>query len=287
MFNERAVSFDSGDRLLNGIIHPVDGAKTGVLIVVGGPQYRVGSHRQFVHLARDFALQGVPAMRFDVTGMGDSEGDKITFDRLDQDICAALDSFCAEAELERVVLWGLCDGASAALIYAPEDPRVAGLVLVNPWLENEEARAKTYLFDYYLKRLFSQGFWRKLLKGQISVAASAKELGGTVKKASTSTEANNAGRSYQQRMLMAFGRLQVPVAWFLSGDDLTAKEFERCYLGDARWRGYAAKNRVTTFRLEAADHTFSSTAWKQWLANHTVKFISDHICQINRRDYSQ
>ncbi|HBZ05431.1 MAG TPA: hydrolase 1, exosortase A system-associated, partial [Massilia sp.] len=30
----------------------------GVLIVVGGPQYRAGSHRQFTLLARDLAAAG-------------------------------------------------------------------------------------------------------------------------------------------------------------------------------------------------------------------------------------
>jgi len=50
-------------------------ADTGVLIVVGGPQYRVGSHRQFVMLARFLADHGVPCMRFDYRGMGDVSGE--------------------------------------------------------------------------------------------------------------------------------------------------------------------------------------------------------------------
>ena len=47
-------------------------AGRGVLIVVGGPQYRVGSHRQFILLARHLADRGVPTLRFDYRGMGDS-----------------------------------------------------------------------------------------------------------------------------------------------------------------------------------------------------------------------
>ena len=45
-------------------------ASRGMLIVVGGPQYRAGSHRQFTLLARDVAATGVPTMRFDYRGMG-------------------------------------------------------------------------------------------------------------------------------------------------------------------------------------------------------------------------
>ena len=46
----------------------------GVLIVTGGPQYRAGSHRQFVLLARFLAARGMAVLRFDYRGMGDSEG---------------------------------------------------------------------------------------------------------------------------------------------------------------------------------------------------------------------
>ncbi|MEO6566032.1 MAG: alpha/beta fold hydrolase, partial [Casimicrobiaceae bacterium] len=81
------------------------------MIVVGGPQYRVGSHRQFALLARALARVGIPALRFDYRGMGDSEGDRRSFDEIDADIAAAIDTLCREAHLARVVLWGLCDGA--------------------------------------------------------------------------------------------------------------------------------------------------------------------------------
>ena len=63
---ERALAFACGDERLVGILHEATGeCATGVLIVVGGPQYRVGSHRQFVLLARDLAAAGFAVMRFD------------------------------------------------------------------------------------------------------------------------------------------------------------------------------------------------------------------------------
>ena len=42
----------------------------GVVIIVGGPQYRAGSHRQFVSLARALAAAGHAVLRFDYRGMG-------------------------------------------------------------------------------------------------------------------------------------------------------------------------------------------------------------------------
>ncbi len=77
-FEERALSFSCHDSWLYGILSlPEKVISRGVLIVVGGPQYRVGSHRQFMLLARYLAAHGVPVMRFDCRGKGDSEGDAV------------------------------------------------------------------------------------------------------------------------------------------------------------------------------------------------------------------
>lgn len=58
---ESTLSFDcQGERLVGILAEPVTGepAEVGVVIVVGGPQYRAGSHRQFTLLARHFAAHG-------------------------------------------------------------------------------------------------------------------------------------------------------------------------------------------------------------------------------------
>ena len=275
-FNEQPLSFMAGDQQLSAILHPgADNCLTALLVVVGGPQYRVGSHRQFVHLARYLSAQGITVMRFDTTGMGDSGGDKKPFDQLDQDIQASIDAlFAAQPALERVVLWGLCDGASAALIYAPQDIRVGGLVLVNPWLENDRAQAQTRLWDYYLKRLLNPGFWQKLLRGGVAIRESMSELGETVGQlASAEGAATDDQRSYQQRMLSGFERFQAPLCWLLSGNDLTAAEFERQYRTDNHWLRIASRKSCSIKHLEQADHTFSTAAWKQWLAEQTLIFI--------------
>ena len=71
--SEFPVVFSCGGDQLVGMVHPA-AARLGVVIVVGGPQYRVGSHRQFVLMARDLAREGYPVLRFDYRGMGDSDG---------------------------------------------------------------------------------------------------------------------------------------------------------------------------------------------------------------------
>ena len=93
-YNEQGTVFPSnGNRLLGIAAVPEQYESVGVLILVGGPQYRVGSHRQFTLLARSLAESGIPCFRFDYAGMGDSEGDKQEFQEVQGDITAALNQF--------------------------------------------------------------------------------------------------------------------------------------------------------------------------------------------------
>src|SRR3954462_4049615 len=141
------VAFACGqDWLLGLITRPENPRSRGVLIVVGGPQYRAGSHRQFVLLANDLALQGYAVMRFDYRGMGDSTGEPRTFETVGDDLRAAVDHFLAQVpEVAEVAIWGLWDAASATLFYAHQDPRVTGIVLLNPWARSAQGEARTFL----------------------------------------------------------------------------------------------------------------------------------------------
>ena len=92
-FTEHALSFTcAGEKLLGIVAAPELPKSTGVLVLVGGPQYRVGSHRQFRLLARALAKAGYPLMRFDYRGMGDSIGDLRNFEAVNDDITAAIDA---------------------------------------------------------------------------------------------------------------------------------------------------------------------------------------------------
>jgi uncharacterized protein len=130
-YTETVLTFQCGAVSLVGIIAaPEAASRTGVLVVVGGPQYRVGSHRQFVLLSRALAEAGYAVMCFDYSGMGDSGGEICGFEHVTEDIAAAIRTFReACPQFDQLVLWGLCDAASASLLYwdATHDPRSRGL----------------------------------------------------------------------------------------------------------------------------------------------------------------
>ncbi|GAB3100039.1 hypothetical protein GCM10027217_18860 [Pseudomaricurvus hydrocarbonicus] len=179
----------------------------GILIVVGGPQYRVGSHRQFLQLSRQLAESGVPVMRFDYRGMGDSEGEFLGFESVGDDIRSAIDNYQIQfPQLKEVILWGLCDGATAAACYASTDPRVTGLILLNPWVRTEAGQAKAYLKHYYWQRLTQPDLWRKILSGKFDLKASAVSLGHSLKKLSKQAEGTGASVVVGDTAVSAPGR---------------------------------------------------------------------------------
>jgi exosortase A-associated hydrolase 1 len=287
---ERAVAFGCGGDTLVGIVaEPRDGpaAETALVLVVGGPQVRCGSHRQFTQLARAAAAAGFATLRFDVRGMGDAQGEQRTFEQLDDDIAAAIGAVQAACPgVRRVALWGLCDGASASLLYlhATQDTRVAGLVLANPWVRSAETLARAHVKHYYWNRLRQPSFWRKLLGGGVALQA----LRGLVTNLRTVRGAGpqrpGADNAYQapaalpfpQRMLAAAEAFKRPVLWVLSGQDYTAKEFIEATAAAPRWQAVLRRSTSARLELAAADHTFSggddeaqvqaaSTRWLQSL----------------------
>jgi exosortase A-associated hydrolase 1 len=281
MLDEHALSFRCGDDWLVGVASlPAEASRRGVLVVVGGPQYRAGSHRQFTLLARDLAGDGVPAMRFDYRGMGDSEGEARSFEDIGDDLRAAIDAFFAAVPgMREVVLWGLCDGASAATMYAPTDRRVTGLVLLNPWVRTADGLARTTLRHYYRQRLGERSFWTGLLRGRFDLAGSLKSLFGLVRTAlapastSPSSVSSATAAALPERMqsaLTAFkGRLMV----ITGSADLTGREFCDLAAATPAWKRLLDAPRVTRHELDGADHTFSRRDWRDQVAAWTSAWV--------------
>lgn len=290
MSGATAFAFPCQGKDLVGILHqaatPAEGeapARLGVLVVVGGPQYRVGSGRQFVDLARALASAGFPVMRFDYRGMGDSDGDKAEFENADPDIRAAVDNFMARVPgLDGVVLWGLCDGASAILFYAHADPRIKGIVILNPWVRTAATAAKAYLKHYYVERIKDPAFWGGLLRGRTAIVPAVRSWFGMAREAAGATDATGeAGLpscrsqgSLPDRMAAGFRDYQGPVLLVLSGDDLTAREFEEAAKASPLWRRLLALGRVTIRRLPEADHTFSTGLWRRQVSDTTRDWLA-------------
>lgn len=272
-----------GEWLTGIVTRPQQPEVRGVLIVVGGPQYRVGSHRQFTLLANDLAAAGYAVMRFDSRGMGDSSGDLRQFEDTNSDLRAAMEAFFrAVPALREIVIWGLCDAASAALLHLHDEARVAGMVLLNPWVRSPQSEARAYLRHYYWRRVRNAGSVRELLCGRRDVSASVRSLLSHVRSAlarspGKSAEGpeprSSASAQLGERMAAGLSRFRGPVLLILSGQDLTAKEFADVSGRSRLWRRLLAEPRVSRRVIDEATHTFSRREWRDQVSAWTAGWM--------------
>jgi pimeloyl-ACP methyl ester carboxylesterase len=162
--SERAVTFGLNDSLV-GIITQASRPDPTLPVVVainGGILVRAGQGRVYVSLARRLAALGYRMLRFDLSGIGDSltRGDGLSpGSAAVDDICLALDFFATAGE--RVVLLGLCDGATLAAHRASIDPRVVGAMLIDPLIP----RTARYRRLHFQQRLAHRTTWSELADG--------------------------------------------------------------------------------------------------------------------------
>lgn len=134
--NETIVRF-GGEQALVGILsrpERLPDPGPAFLILNAGLVHRVGPRRIYTQLARRLADAGFAALRFDVSGLGDSE---VRRDGLPyhssrfRETREAMDQLQSELGVSEFVLLGLCSGADHALRTACLDPRVTGVVSLN------------------------------------------------------------------------------------------------------------------------------------------------------------
>lgn len=277
---EEAFAFDCEGEALIGVVHrphhdaPSGALSTGVVVIVGGPQYRAGSHRQFVSLARSLAAAGHPVLRFDSRGMGDSTGTLRQFEQITPDVRAASDALCRHVpQVQRIALWGLCDAASAALLYADAHPdaRVRGLCLLNPWVRSDASLARTQVKHYYVQRLRQRGFWLKLLSGRVAGRAVLGLWSNLLK--SRQIPGSSGPLPFQARMANAWRKFDGSLLLALSGDDYTAKEFLEFAHASPDWQGLLARRGLRRVDLPDADHTLSDSADQRAMNSITIQWL--------------
>jgi pimeloyl-ACP methyl ester carboxylesterase len=111
---------------------PTPSRALAVLLLNAGVTHRIGPHRISVKLARRLASQGYTAVRFDISGVGDSRAPRNAAPFQEQavrDIRAVMDYLEREHGLHAFALCGICAGAENAYAAALADRRVNGIFL--------------------------------------------------------------------------------------------------------------------------------------------------------------
>ncbi len=295
MSREVPVSFLCGKDRLYGIVHqPDQPSSCGLLIVTGRPALRAGRHRLFVLLARTWAEAGIPVMRFDFRGTGDCEGEMGTLDDTSADIAGAVDAFMSNMPgLQGVVLWGRCGGAADSILYAPTDPRVIGIVMVNPWSYDARVRGLAKLHRYgasFLEGIRrwarSAGVAKRSATGEMAtLEAEETGAGDAADGPDTSAPRGNAAldRAYasyrvpnlSKRLADKLDQFKGGILLILSGKDTGSQAFKHAASISSQWRRLLSAPRLQSRELPESNHSLRRPEWRAQAATWTLEWMRE------------
>jgi exosortase A-associated hydrolase 1 len=249
----------AGVRLLGTLDTPDVGSarETGLLIVSGGNEIRIGAHRGMALLAQRLAAAGVPVFRFDRRGIGDSGGENHGFQSSAPDIAAAAATFTAETGVKNLAAFGNCDAATALALFG----HVAGidrLILANPWTieDADDLPPAAAIRARYAAKLRDPAEWLRAARGGVSF----RKLAGGLRK--VSQKHSQQPQSLAACLTTALATWETRVTVLLAKDDATAIAFQDAVSGAA----------VET--RDTASHSFAQPGDADWLFARVMAAIS-------------
>jgi pimeloyl-ACP methyl ester carboxylesterase len=156
-WRERPLVLDTEHGRLVGVLsepHSGEQRTDWVVFLNAGRVRRIGPNRLATEYARTWAAHGLPSLRVDLPGIGDSDGERVDDELVREPdsawyvrpvfvpaVRAALQRLAAEQGARRFALIGLCSGATWAFETGQYDDRVAAVALLNPRTLFADARA--------------------------------------------------------------------------------------------------------------------------------------------------
>jgi hypothetical protein len=160
-----------------------DPDRPALLVLNSGVMHHVGTCRLSVKIARAAASNGILAVRFDFSGIGDSEPRRgaLSFEESSiAEIREVMDYLQKTRGISRFVLYGLCSGADASYLTGLVDERVMGMIKIDGFCY----RTWQYYVHYYAPLLLDGARWKSFLSGRLqrllgkSTQLSASESSG-------------------------------------------------------------------------------------------------------------
>jgi dienelactone hydrolase len=274
-----------GQRPLFGILVRPVAPRPGLPAIVllnAGCVPRIGAHRQYVPLARQWAALGFSVLRLDLSGIGDSPvapdaEENVTYPPGGLgDVDRALAWLTRETGAQHFVLAGMCSGADIAFS-AAHDPRVSGIVMMNPRtfcvydLGMVESFKGARWYQDSLKRKDS---WAKLLRGDVdlvrvarAVAPKAAQLIGRKVRGLVAPGRDDSVPSRLRALCERGTEVFLVVAPHDPGIDYVDANFA------GGMRALSTVPGFTRTTVEGTDHTFTAL----WAQRSVADLITDHL----------
>lgn len=169
---EEPLQFGQSGRLFGILTKPSkpahDAQELPVFVFLSsGITHRAGPRRLYVRLARKLAEIGFSSLRVDLAGKGDS------FSRhhltTEQSLMEDFDDIISVLETRQnqlqLIVCGLCSGADDAIKVTPKDPRVVGMVLLDPVCDRDDG----FKVRDVMRKFTQFSRYKRKLKAMLSV----------------------------------------------------------------------------------------------------------------------
>lgn len=284
MMKEKILRFGRTAPLIGVLTEPraVTGAANlpAVVLLNSGILHRVGACRLHVGVARRLARDGFTVLRFDYSGIGDSEArrDDLSFEESALlETREAMDHLAKTRGSREFILMGLCSGADMAHEVARTDKRVVGLVMLDGWAYRDIG----YYMHHYGSRALRLDVWQRWIGGRIAGlrgAARAKPLSAQQELEGFTYEVPKYVRHFPPRKRIAadlkdFVQRSIAMYFIFSGGQPNeynhAGQYRRTF-----WR-VPFGSRLREEFLPDADHIFTGLTHQAFVVDSVAEWASE------------
>lgn len=266
---------------------PADTATSGAppivaLLTNSGVIPRSGPHRMNVHLARRLAAQGIPSVRFDMSGLGDSRRTGSTLPVIEQwvaDTRSVMDAAQARFGCDRFMMVGFCSGAEVAHLVALEDPRLRAILIWDLYAyKTFQTRVRTLL--YKLRRAGLTGIvqkacerWRGLFRSK------SREEGGNASGRAVEVSLVPPRNLFAQRIqTLSDGGVELLFA-YCGGEPEWFNHFGQF---KGMFGQFPFHDKVAFNYLEVSDHLITTRAAQHAFLSMTDDWLQRRVLPANR-----
>lgn len=280
---EKAVRFGKTKSLVGIVTEASNGANRdtspAVIMLNSGILHHIGACRIHVKLARTLAPAGYTVMRFDHSGIGDSDARRETLPFAQSavlDVQEAMDYLTATRGAREFVLMGLCSGADMAFKVAGADARVVGMMQLDAYAY----RTAGYWLRHYGQRVLKLSVWKHWLGRKLAAAVRRSDTQGT---APARPDADAVTPEYRRvfppRDVVAAEMrtlLQRGVRFFNVFSGGQSEHFN--HLGQHRgaFRSVDFRDQLRVEYLPDADHLFTGLDHQQFVVGAAAEWMSRH-----------
>lgn len=307
---EECVEFKNPANLvIRGVLHKADDKdrqSVSLICLNTGLNDMVGWHRIQVKIARLLAERGYNVLRFDDTGIGDSEGDITKESVVDifsdietglfvQNADSAVNFLRKRFPDEKLIYLGFCGGGLTAFHSAASNRNVAGVINIggpvtlaseeyllkkDPWEVQKNIRkyrSKFFRIRPWVNFFTLRGEYGTVFRSVVNYVRHS--IKGEYKDSLTPEDFKDV-KNLNRKLFSSFemyAKSRRPGLFFYPEIDSATWEFKKYFLGKYQDSSFWSDFRFTFIEAERANHILSSVEAQEQLKSELVKWLNKHF----------